>query len=475
VELVHRPATELAALIAAGDVSAREVFDAHVAAIDPAVNAVVAVAGFVEPGEGPLRGVPFTVKDNIAVAGLPLVVGVPERRGILAASDAVAVARLRAAGAVVVGKTNLPPWGGGIETDNAVFGRTNNPHALDRSAGGSSGGAAAAVASGACAFALGTDSGASVRLPAHFCGVAALKPSSGRVPVDGVVDDVGPLGPLRDPRTQIGILARTVADLALVLGVIDGSAGAPAAPSPTVSAASPPRPAAPQPGPAASPPRPAAPPPSPAASQPGPAASPPAPAAPQPRPPASPPGAAASPPGPAALAAGARGLRVSVLADDGISPPDADTARVVADAATALAGAGAILVDVAPPGGGHALTEEVWASYGAEAISYDLLGRWDAYRAHMATFAETVDVVLSPVYPSAAPRHGEVANHTSYTTPQNMSGWAAATVRCGTSADGLPIGVQVAAARDEVALAAALAVERALGGCTPPALAGSAR
>jgi amidase len=407
VDLVHRPATELAALIAAGQVSAREVFDAHVAAIDPAVNALVAVAEFAEPCAGPLRGVPFTVKDNIAAAGLPFVAGVESRRGVVSVEDAVAVARLRAAGAVLVGKTNLPPWGGGIETDNEVFGRTSNPRDLTRSAGGSSGGAAASVAEGSSAFALGTDSGASVRLPAHFCGVAALKPSSGRVPITGVIDDAGPLGPLRDPRTQIGVLARTVADLALVLSVI--GRGAPAAWSPPSAASA----------------------------------------------------TGWSPPAaPVLLSADVRRLRVSLLADDGISTPDADTAQVVADAAEALASVGAHVVEQAPPGGGHALTEEVWASYGDEAISYDLLGRWDAYRTELAAFAEVADVILSPVYPRAAPRHGEVADDTSYTTPHNLSGWAAVTVRCGTSG-GLPVGVQVAAARDEVALAAALALEEA--------------
>jgi amidase len=386
VPLVGAPATAIASQVASGEVSAREVFEACVAAARAEVNAIVAFTEFASPEPGPLCGVPFTVKDNISVAGLPLVAGVVERRGLVAAEDALAVARLRAAGAVVVGKTNLPPWGGGIETDNEVFGRTSNPHDLARSAGGSSGGAAASVAEGSSIFALGTDSGASVRLPAHFCGVAALKPSGGRVPITGTIDDEGALGPLRDPRTEIGILARTVPDLAFVLALTSSSR---------------------------------------------------------------------------VDVGGVEGLRVFVLADDGISPPDADTARVVAAAAAALAGAGARLVDLAPPGGGHALTEEVWASYGASVISYDVLGRWDGYRAEMAAYAQSVDVVLSPVYPTAAPRHGEVANHTSYTTPQNMSGWAAATVPCGVSAEGLPIGVQVAAARDEVALAAALELERA--------------
>lgn len=397
------PAATLARRIAAGEISAVEVVSVHLDRVSADVNAFTfldgdrALAEARSPRPGPLSGVPFTVKDNIAVAGAPFVLGVPSRVGVRAEEDAVAVARLRAAGAIFLGKTNLPPWGGGIETDNPVFGRTSNPYDLTRSVGGSSGGEAAAIAAGCSAFGLGTDSGASVRLPAHFCGLAALKPTAGRVPIAGVIDDEGPLGPLRDPRTQIGILARSVADVALVLAVIEDR---PAAPLPT----------------------------------------------------------------------DVRGLRVSLLANDGISPPDADTARVVADAAAALAAAGAVITETLPPGGGHALTEEVWASYGAGAISYDLLGRWDAYRAELLAFAAICDLILSPVYPSAAPRHGEVANRTSYTTPQNMSGWPAATVRCGTSGDGLPIGVQVAAPpwRDDLALAACLTLETALGGYVAP-------
>src|SRR3954464_7667189 len=144
--------------------------------------------------EGPLAGIPFTVKDNIAVAGWPLSLGVHEHPPT-ATTTATAVRRLRNAGAVLVAKTNLPPYGGGIETENPVFGRTNNPYDLSRSVGGSSGGEAAAIAAGCARFGLGTDSGASVRLPAHFCGLAALKPTAGRVPVDGVFDDLGEIGP----------------------------------------------------------------------------------------------------------------------------------------------------------------------------------------------------------------------------------------------------------------------------------------
>jgi amidase len=163
-------------------------------------------------------------------------------------------------------------------------------------------------------------------------------------------------------------------------------------------------------------------------------------------------------------------LRVAVLTDDGVTTPDAATAAIVAAAGDALRGSGAHVEAAAPPGSGHAITTEIWASYGDGAISYDLLGRWDAYREAMLRFGERFDVLLSPVYASAAPRHGEVVDAMSYTTPHSLSGWPAATVRCGASPDGLPIGVQVVAHpwRDDVALAVAGALEGALGGYAVP-------
>ena len=189
------PATVLARLLADREASADEVVDAHlrrIAVVDAAINAVVQVdaeralarareldAG---PPAGPLHGVPFTVKDNLAAAGIPMAIGAPERAGVVPAQDATVVARMRAAGAILIGKTNCPPYGGGIETDNEVYGRTSNPYDPSRTPGGSSGGEAAAIAAGASPCGLGTDSGGSIRLPAHFCGVAALKPTAGRVP-----------------------------------------------------------------------------------------------------------------------------------------------------------------------------------------------------------------------------------------------------------------------------------------------------
>jgi amidase len=403
----------LAASIRAGERSAVEVVESYlrrIEAVNPRVNAVVqvdgerALAAARAAPAGPLHGVPFTVKDNLEAAGIEMAIGSPERVGVVAERDAVVVARMRAAGAILLGKTNCPEYGGGIETDNEVYGRTNNPYDLERTPGGSSGGEAAAIAAGCSPCGFGTDSGASARLPAHFCGLAALKPTSGRVPVTGVLDDLGQIGELSDPRTQVGVLGQHVDDVALLLGVATGEEVA---------------------------------------------------------------------------APGVRGLRVAVHTDNGLHPPTSETVAAVRAAADALTMAGAEVEAAMHPGGGHELTIDVWRSYGdmSAAELYEILRRWDAYRAEMLAWFEGRDLVLCPVFPEPARRHGDMnrpgaMDPTSYTTPYSLTGWPAATVRAGTSPEGLPIGVQLVAhpGRDDVALAAARAVERALGGYQEPPL-----
>jgi amidase len=172
-----------------------------------------------------------------------------------------------------------------------------------------------------------------------------------------------------------------------------------------------------------------------------------------------------------------RGLRVACFAAYDHAVADADTAAVLAAAADALREAGARVEDASPPAGGHDLTIDVWRSYGDQTGLYRLLRRWDAFRGEMLGFGERYDLLLSPVFASVAPPHGALAgasgiDPTSFTTPHNLTGWPAATVRCGTSADGLPIGVQLVAHpwREDVALAAALALERAHGGWQPSAM-----
>jgi len=165
---------------------------------------------------GPLHGVPVSIKDWIEAAGLPCDGGFEQRAGYRPRADATAVARLRAAGAIVLGKTVT-------REGQPLHARPNNPHALDHCPGGSSSGEAAAIAAGASPLGLGSDSGGSIRLPAAWCGLFGLKPTQGRVPLTGHFPAIGHLS---DPRTAIGPLARRAEDLALALKVIAGPDGA---------------------------------------------------------------------------------------------------------------------------------------------------------------------------------------------------------------------------------------------------------
>jgi fatty acid amide hydrolase len=231
-------AVELAAAIARGQVSASEAVEAYIARIEqvnPALNALV-VPRFTEAraeardidrkraaGEalGPLAGVPITIKECLDLNGTASTFGVPSRRDLIAASDETHVARLRRAGAIVLGKTNVGQLLLMFESDNPVYGRTNHPHDPERSAGGSSGGEGALLASRASALGFGTDLAGSCRVPAAFCGVVGLKPTAGRC------DDLGrgslALGQ-RTVASQVGVLARCVDDAALGLEVINGGA-----------------------------------------------------------------------------------------------------------------------------------------------------------------------------------------------------------------------------------------------------------
>ncbi|CAL9492973.1 Mandelamide hydrolase [Actinosynnema sp. ALI-1.44] len=168
-------------------------------------------------GDGPLSGIPFSVKDNVDVRGVPTTAGSPLLGDSPAPVDASVVGALVDAGAVVVGKTNLHELAFGITSDNRAFGPVRNPVDPTRSAGGSSGGGAVGVALGVVPFALGTDTGGSVTIPASFCGVVGFRPSTGRYPGDGVVN-------LSTTRDTVGVLARTVRDVRVVDEVVTGSA-----------------------------------------------------------------------------------------------------------------------------------------------------------------------------------------------------------------------------------------------------------
>jgi len=224
-----RTATELAAGLRARELSAREVMEAHlerIAAVNPRVNAIVtllepelalAAAGEADRSEprGVLHGLPIAVKDLEDTAGMRTTYGSPLFAEHVPAEDSLLVERLRAAGAIVIGKTNTPEFGAGSQTFNAVFGATRNPYDLSRTPGGSSGGAAAAVAAGMIPFADGSDLGASVRNPAAFCNLVGLRPAPGRIPDHGPGDPWNPL-------PVLGAIGRTPDDVALLLQALAG-------------------------------------------------------------------------------------------------------------------------------------------------------------------------------------------------------------------------------------------------------------
>ncbi len=216
-----QPAVEQLRQLRNHEISPLELAEIHIQRIErlnPSLNAIVDFnpddvrlqARNVKGGE--LAGLPITIKSSIGVAGRTCEIGSLLRRGNVAEHDAVAVARLRAQGVVILGATNCPEFLMAYETDNLLHGRTNNPWDLERTPGGSSGGESAAIAAGLSAGGLGSDSGGSVREPAHFSGICALKPTPGRISPEGHVPPcLGPFTTLG----AIGPMARTIADVEL--------------------------------------------------------------------------------------------------------------------------------------------------------------------------------------------------------------------------------------------------------------------
>jgi amidase len=320
--------------------------------------------------------------------------------------DASVVARMRAAGAIMIGKTNCPPGGIGDDSANSMHGGTRNPYNLERSPGGSSSGEAAIIAAGGSPIGIGSDSGGSIRLPAHFCGIAALKPTAGRVPSTGGYELVGGL---TDPRSQVGPMARYVDDLWLLLPILAGPDGFDSGVIPM----------------------------------------------------------------PLAKRMGTlKGLKVAWYADDGITKPTRATTAAVRAASTALSKAGCKVTQARPPGLDEA--REVTLGYwGRKRIATErLFLRWDGFRSGLLAFMADYDLILSPVAAGPAPEYGaksRLEDQFSYTIPYSLGGNPCAVVRAGTSPEGLPIGVQLVARNwcDDVALSAAKAIEKSLGGWRP--------
>src|SRR5580692_10549524 len=235
-ELTFLSAVSMAEQIRQKKLSPVELVEAHLARIEklnPKLNAFVQVDAegsrrqaraaeeSVTHGTtlGPLHGVPVSIKSSIEVTGMKCEAGSKLREGFVAAKDAPLVSRLREAGAIILGTTNAPELLMAWETDNLLYGRTNNPWDLSRTAGGSSGGEAAAIAAGCSAGGVGSDGGGSIRVPAHFSGICGLKPTPGRIPATGhFPTSVGPFALIG----VVGPMARTIEDVRILFEVMAG-------------------------------------------------------------------------------------------------------------------------------------------------------------------------------------------------------------------------------------------------------------
>jgi amidase len=461
MELIFASATEQGKAIREKQISSEELVRAcleRIAEVNSKLNAVVqlpAAAALAQAREadralarreikGPLHGVPFTLKDAIETEGVICTGGTLGRASYVPHEDATVVKRLRAAGGVLLGKTNCPEFGWAWESDNLVYGRTNNPYDLSLSPGGSSGGESAIIAAGGSPLGLGSDAGGSVRFPAHCTGITAIKPTSGRAPRTGHFP--GPGGML-DALWQIGPLARFVEDLNTVLPIIAGVDWHDPAivPMPLGDATK----------------------------------------------------------------VDLEALRVAFHTDNEIATPTPETVGTVLKAARALEASVAAVEEARPPcieqsyeiylglftaDGGAGLEElleiagtkkvhplmqrvlDLQRSHAKSMAAFGtLIGQWDAFRRSLLSFMEEFDAMVCPVCSFPGMVHGSTYDRLaafSYTMTYNLTGWPAAVVRAGTSRAGLPIGVQIVARpwREDVALAVAAMIEKALGGYQRPPL-----
>jgi amidase len=452
-------ATWIASAIRGRDLSSLEIVDACLARIDQVNQRLNAVVCLVEDAReearradedlargtlrGPLHGVPFTAKDSLDTAGVVTTAGTVGWRDRVPARDATVVMRLKTAGAILLGKTNTPEFTWSDETDNDVYGRTSNPYDLSRTPGGSSGGPAAIVAAGGSPFDIGSDTGDSIRQPAHVCGIAGMKPTSGRVPRTGHWP--GYQG-LFQSFTQLGPMARRVEDLALILPLLAGPDGE----DPHV-----------QPVPLGDP-------------------------------------FAVKVEGlrvvtfgdngirtptaetvlavtAAAAALGNRGARVEERLPPGLAEAWDCWDRLIR--ADGFAWLQRLITDAGTPGMGSYDTRG-WVKR-QPARSGDsltaLIEHADGVRGRLLAWMQEVDLIVCPAMPQPAIRHGESNADwfgDTYSDVHNLTGWPAVVVRGGTSPEGLPIGVQIVAPpwREDLALAGAAVIEEASGGWQRPPL-----
>ena len=421
---------------------------------DAARQQAVSAEAAAQRGEdlGPLHGIPLTIKSNIDVAGWPCPAGSTLRKDYVAQQDAPLVARLKAAGAILLGNTNTPEFLMAWESSNLLTGKTSNPWDLTRSAGGSSGGEAAAIASGCCVGGVGSDGGGSIRVPAHFCGICGLKPTPGRVPSTG---HFPPGAGLLNWLGAVGPMARTIADVRTLFEVIAG----------------------PDPGDALSAPVPLK---------------------------------------PAADLKTVAGLRVGLLESVALAKPTRETEAAVKRAAGFLQTQGMIVEPFKLSGLDRALEiwwfffgplvaylfrptvegrmDEIspilreYLAYAApeKPITMDEViencAQRDILRAEILRQLQNVPILLSPVSAKPAFRHGEgtyrpgaeqnyreTMRHSQWL---NLAGFPGATVPVGSSPEGLPIGVQIIGRphEDELVLTVAEQIEQARGPWQPPPL-----
>jgi Asp-tRNA(Asn)/Glu-tRNA(Gln) amidotransferase A subunit family amidase len=455
-----------------GDCSARELVASVLERLDavaPALGAVVArddARALAEAdaadrerraggGAGrPLLGLPLTIKDALEVAGMPAVGGSLARAGHVADADASVVARLRAAGAIVVAKTNVPEACSSFETDNVVHGLTRNPLDPERTPGGSSGGEAALLGADASIAGIGTDGGGSIRVPSHYAGTVGLRPTTGRTPETGLWPSTRASGTM--DFSCVGPMARQVEDLGLLLGVIAGADGidpyAVDVPLRDWRAVDPARLRV-------------------------------AFYDDHPRVPATTPGTRAAVHA-AAAALAALGCEVEQIAPvDGARADDgAASATELFFAAAGADGGAGLRAAVAGAGGRHhpqfqALLDGAAGAGSPSAESFFAVQRRVfAYRSLVRAAIARYDVVLSPVAAGPAPRHGQPPaglpkadelryEAFEYVHVNALAGVPAASVPVAVE-DGMPLGVQIAAPawREELVLAAAAALESAFGG-----------
>ncbi len=460
-ELVRSSAVALAQAIRTKKVSSEEVVKAHLRRIEevnPKLNAVVLLTADAAIAEarkadaalargdlkGPLHGVPMTIKDSLETAGIVSTAGTQGRASFVPSQDAPVVSRLRAAGAILLGKTNLPELSLGFESINGVYGRTNNPYNLACTPGGSSGGEAAIIAAGGSPLGLGADAGGSIRLPAHFCGIAGLKPTTDRVPRTG---HFPPFGGVQNALWQIGPMARFVEDLILTFPIIAGMDWRDPAIVPM---------------------------------------------------PLGDPGAvdlrklrvafhtdngilSPTPETSEVVKRSAKILSEGGSAVEEARPQGIEQANEIISGIFGADGGAGVRKALQMAGTKEAnpfLRErlEVLGPFKKSIIEFgDLLDKWDDFRRKMFSFLEGHDVIICPACACPALPHGSTHNKLaafSYTRAFNLTGWPAVVVRGGTSPEGLPIGVQVVARpwREDVVLGVAKRIEAALGGWQRPPL-----